>query len=90
MAASSTYRRLQPPLCQPNAPAQPPIVKSAARITSHTSMHLTITKAYNGLITIKDETGRKCTYMYYNKRDAVRKFREDYGLVGKKLIIITV
>ncbi len=49
---------------------------------------LTIYKSlWNGLLTISDGENRQ-QYMYYSKRDALRKFRIDTKQVGKHFHIV--
>lgn len=47
--------------------------------------YFVITKNKNGSLTIRDSKGRHCTYLYYTKKDAIQKFRNDNGYKYKKI-----
>ncbi|WP_409499850.1 hypothetical protein ACJ7Z2_07410 [Mannheimia glucosida] len=44
------------------------------------------------IVTGKDENGilQKCRYLYYSRREAVKRFREQFNCVGKHGVIESV
>jgi hypothetical protein len=46
------------------------------------------TSFYHGGYIIGDDCGNRVKYIYYTKRDALRKFKAQYGYTGKRGIEI--